>query len=321
MTILPWSEDTTPLMLAPMQGLTNEALRACYIEHYHPDIVFTEFVRVRAQLQKRLARVDLTEIRAHSSIVPLVVQLIGNNAEALAEAAKQVQDAGCQHLNLNLGCPYGRMLTGVTGGELLKDPKKLAGLLTALRRTIRGSFSIKCRAGYVDPHQLFELLPIYEGCGVDYLILHPRTVVQKYSGQANHSLTIEAAGRIKLPVIANGDINTAAIGQKLLQESAVAGLMLGRGALADPRLFQRIRKQLPDRVDEGRRRRDLAEFIADLMPRYLVKFCGERQALMKLKDILNFIPDECLQRDLGKLKRTTTVARFLALLETRFSKI
>lgn len=320
MTILPWSDDTASLMLAPMQGLTNEALRACYIEHYHPDVVFTEFVRVQTQFKKRIARVDLAEVQAHSSVVPLVVQLIGNQAESLVEAAKQIQDAGCQHLNLNLGCPFGRMTTGATGGELLRDPGKLTVLLTALRQAIQGSFSIKCRAGYTDPQQLFELLPIYEDCGADYLILHPRTVVQKYSGRADHKLTAAAASRSSLPIIANGDINTAAIGQKLLQESGVAGLMLGRGALADPQLFQRIRKQLPDKVDEGQRRRELAEFITGLVPPYRIKFCGERQALMKLKDILNFIPDECLQRDLGKMKRSTTVERFLALLEKNFPR-
>jgi len=318
MTTLPWSEGSTPLMLAPMQGLTNDALRTCYMERYQPDVVFTEFVRVHTQSKKRIARAELTEIAAHSSGTPLVVQLIGNNDLALAEAAKQVQAVGCHHLNLNLGCPYGRMTTGATGGELLNEPKKLAELLIALRRSIQGSFSIKCRAGYSDPRQLFELLPVYLDSGIDYLILHPRTVLQQYSGWADHELTAEAASRINLPIIANGDINTAATGQRLLQETEVVGLMLGRGALADPWLFQRIRGKLSGEIDELQRRSDLFELLSDLLPRYLVKFCGERQALMKLKDLLNFIPDDRLQRDIGKLKRATTVARFSALLESNF---
>ena len=314
----PWNEGSTPLMLAPMQGLTNDALRSCYIERYRPDLVFTEFVRVHTQSRKRIARADLAEIAAHRSDIPLVVQLIGNTAGALADAAKQVQDAGCSHLNLNLGCPYGRMTTGATGGELLKEPEKLAELLTALRQSIQGSFSVKCRAGYSDPQQLFKLLPVYQDSGVDYLILHPRTVVQQYSGWADHDLTAEVASLTDLPVIANGDINSAATGRRLLQETEVVGLMLGRGALADPWLFQRIRGELLSDVDEAQRRRDLFELLTDLLPRYLVKFCGERQALMKLKDLLNFIPDDCLQRDLGRLKRTTTVARFSASLEKNF---
>ncbi len=318
MALLPWNGGSSPLMLAPMQGLTNDALRACYLESYHPDMVFTEFVRVHTQSRKRIARVELTEIAAHRSKIPLIVQLIGNSGLALAEAAKQVQDVGCYHLNLNLGCPYGRMTTGATGGELLKDPGKLAELLLELRQAITGSFSIKCRSGYSDPRQIFQLLSVYEDSGIDYLILHPRTVEQRYHGSADHDLTAEIASLTRLPIIANGDINSAAMGQRILDETQVSGLMLGRGALADPRIFQRIRGELPGQVDEMQRRLDLFELLNDLLPRYLEKFSGERQALMKIKDVLNFIPDDYLQRDIGKLKRATTVARFTTLLESRF---
>ncbi len=315
MSKLPWKPERPPLMLAPMQGLTNAALRACFIERYAPDLVFTEFVRVQTQSRKRVAKAELADIRAHVGEVPLVVQLIGNSAEALTAAAWQLQEAGCEHLNLNLGCPYGRMTTGATGGELLREPDRLLELLSSLRQAISGSFSIKCRAGYDDPQQVFQLLQVYEECRIDYLILHPRTVEQKYSGQADHQLTAQVASRTSLPVIANGDINAAASGKQLLQETAVAGLMLGRGALADPLLFRRLRDELAEFPQESQRRAELHDFIADLLQRYLVRFCGERQALMKLKDLLNFIPDQSLQRELGKLKRANTVDRFQQLLD------
>ncbi|SHJ11324.1 tRNA-U20a,U20b-dihydrouridine synthase [Malonomonas rubra DSM 5091] len=318
---LPWSDDHPPLMLAPMQGLTNDALRRYFIEQVEPDLVFTEFVRVQQQSRKRVAKAELAEIRAHDSHVPLVVQLIGHNAEALGEAAVRVQEAGCQHLNLNLGCPYGRMTTGATGGELLREPARLAELLTSLRQACSGSFSVKCRSGYDDPQQIFDLLPLYEECGIDYLILHPRTVLQKYSGQADHQLTAEVVQSTKLPVIANGDINDAQTGRALLRETGVAGLMLGRGALADPLLFCRIRGEEPEQLDQDQRRAELGKYIGDLLEPYLVKFCGERQALMKLKDLLNFIPDECLQRELGKLKRANTAERFRQLLAKYFSVV
>ena len=315
---LPWQAGTNPLMLAPMQGLTNNALRSCYIEKYRPDIVFTEFVQVQSRSRKRVVKADVADIVSHSGAVPLVVQLIGNSATALADAAKELQDLGCDHLNLNLGCPYGRMTTGATGGELLNDPSKLGELLAALRGAISGSFSVKCRAGYVDPQQLFELLPVYIDSGIDYLIIHPRTVRQKYTGEADHELTVAAASRCSIPIIANGDISDAAAGQRLLENSDIAGLMLGRGALADPWLFERIRGNAPASVDEGQRRQEVGVFIADLLPRFKVRFCGERQMLMKLKDLLNFIPDDCLQRDIGKLKRATTLERFEKILNTKF---
>lgn len=306
-------------MLAPMQGLTNSALRHLYLQKYQPDLVFTEFVRVQSQTRKRVAKNELSDLQDHAAVTPLVVQLIGNSPAALAEAAVLVQAGGVKHINLNLGCPYGRMNTGATGGELLRQPQQLALMLAALRRVCHGSFSVKCRAGYDDLGQWQSLLPLFADSGVDFIILHPRTVAQRYSGAADHRISAAMAAETPLPVIANGDINSAQEAQSLLAQTGVAGLMIGRGALADPVIFQRIRGTAPQTVDPVLRRQELGQFISDLWPSYLQKFCGERQALMKIKDVLNFILDPDLQRDLGKLKRTTSAAAFLARLQSHFS--
>lgn len=318
MVKLPWTDNSRPLMLAPMQGLTHDALRASFMENYAPDVVFTEFVQVQARSRKRIKAADIRDINNHRGQIPLVVQLIGGDVPALVDAAEMIQILGCHQLNLNLGCPFGRMTTGATGGELLRDRKHLNVLLKALRGVIKGSFSVKTRAGYHDPGEIFELLPLYQDCGVDYLVFHPRTVVQKYAGQADHDLSRELARQAGIPVIVNGDIKTPADALCLLADSKIAGLMVGRGALADPLLFQRIRGKLPETRNGLSRRNDLAELMYDLIPRYEKKFCGERQALMKLKDLLNFVVDSELQRDLGKLKRATTLPRFYAVLEKYF---
>jgi tRNA-dihydrouridine synthase len=316
--VLPWIIGQRPLMLAPMQGLTNSALRHLYLQKYQPDLVFTEFVRVQTQTKKRVAKNELSDMQDHHATAPLVVQLIGNDPEALAEAAILLQAQGIVHINFNLGCPYGRMTTGATGGELLRQPQQLALMLAALRRVCRGSFSVKCRAGYDDLNHWQSLLPLFEDSGIDFIILHPRTVTQRYSGAADHRISAAMAAATSLPVIANGDINSPQEARTLLTETGVAGLMIGRGALADPAIFQRIRGAAPQDVDPVQRRRDLGHFIGDLWPSYLQKFCGERQALMKIKDVLNFIPDPDLQRDLGKLKRSTSGATFLARLQQYF---
>jgi len=301
-------------MLAPMQGLTNRVLRQWFIDHVEPDMVFTEFIRVQTRSRKRVTRGDLAEVGSHAGPVPLTVQIIGHGAEALCDAAEGLQRAGASHLNLNLGCPYGRMSSGATGGELLREPQRLAELIRALRKTIRVDFSVKCRAGYDDPLQIFELLPIFADCGVDWLILHPRTVVQQYSGRADHELTAEVASKTSLPLVANGDINDVQTGLDLLRIEGLAGVMLGRGALADPWLFTRLREGRAEPPAETERSLFLREYISGLMPGYLEHFCGERQALMKLKDLLNFIPDPSHQRVLGKMKRAQSLARFEELL-------
>jgi len=106
---LPWEPDCRPLMLAPMQGLTNRALRTLFINRVRPDVVFTEYVRAQADIKKCISDSDRREIRNDCDTTPLVVQLIGSNINFLVAAANTVQELGAEHLNINLGCPYGRM--------------------------------------------------------------------------------------------------------------------------------------------------------------------------------------------------------------------
>ena len=242
---LPWPAGRPPLMLAPMQGVTNPALRSLFAEWARPDVLFTEFLRVRpASAGGPLAPKDLRQARGEEHGVPLVVQLIGSEPAGLIDAAGAAQRAGAVHLNLNLGCPFGRMTSG-SGGQLLQRPAQLAPVLTALRAVVEGSLSVKVRSGWDDPEQIFSLLPLFEAAGIDYLVLHPRTVVQHYEGEADHRITARVVEGTRLPVIANGDIRTAEVGRRVLEETGAAGLMLGRGAIADPELFARLRGEAP----------------------------------------------------------------------------
>jgi tRNA-dihydrouridine synthase len=309
---LPWKPDATPLMLAPMQGVTNRAVRAYFIETVRPDVVFTEFVRVAGRPRKRVAPRDLREIGAGDQ-APLVVQLIGNGRAALVEAARIAAAAGARHLNLNLGCPYGRMTTGLTGGALLQHPDLLAELIPALRDACNGSFSLKLRAGYDNHNDALALLPLFEAAGVDFLILHPRTVLQAYGGQADHRVTAAMARATRLPVIANGDIRSAAQGRLLLAESGAAGLMLGRGALADPLHFARLRGEAPEAGSRAERLAQLRRAIENILARYLELFCGDVQVLSKLKGVLLTMEDPLLP-ELLPLRRAKTLAVFRNLL-------
>ncbi|MEJ2200698.1 MAG: tRNA-dihydrouridine synthase family protein, partial [Desulfuromonadaceae bacterium] len=288
----PWPEGRVPLMLAPMQGLTNRAMRALFADWVSPDLLFTEFMRVHAgSARRRLAPSDRKEIAAAEGGIPLVVQLIGHGCEALVAAAMDAQESGARHLNLNMGCPYGRMSTGLTGGGMLRRADLLETLIPALRKVVTGSFSIKLRAGYDDPRQIFSLLPLFEEAGVDFLIVHPRTVVQEYGGRADHALTAEVVAGTRLPVIANGDIRSAADGQRVLQQTGAAGLMLGRGAIADPLLFERLRGRVSAEPSRQERALMLRRFLQELLERYRQLFCGDAQVLAKLKAVLTPMDD------------------------------
>jgi tRNA-dihydrouridine synthase len=302
-------------MLAPMQGLTNRALRTLFINRVRPDVVFTEFVRAKSDKRKCISDSDRREIESDCQGTPLVVQLIGSNINYLVAAAEIVQELGARHLNINLGCPYGRMTKNSAGGALLKAPAGLPLMLDSLRKTIHGSFSVKVRSGYDDRSQLLSLIPVFEDCGIDFLIVHPRTVRQRFNGLADHTVTAAVVGQTSLPVIANGDIWTVADGERVAAQTGAAGLMLGRGAISDPLLFERLRGNYSAQSTYDKRAEELREYLQDLLARYRELFCGDHQVLCKMKEVLSYSKIPIFSRQLRKLKQTKSLREFSELLQ------
>jgi len=303
-------------MLAPMQGLTNRALRSLFVEWVRPDAVWTEFMRVHPMAyKKRLAPGDLREISPSEGGVPLVVQLIGHGREPLVTAAQVAQDAGAVHINLNMGCPYGRMTSGLTGGGMLKRPELLEEIIPALREAVTGTFSVKLRAGYDDPEQIFSLLPLFEKAEVDFLVLHPRTVRQAYEGYADHGITARVVKETRIPVVANGDIRSSAFGRRVLEETGAAGLMLGRGAIGEPMLFERLRGRAGAEPDLRERKAMLHRYLTNLLPRYCELFCGDAQVLGKIKGVVSNVEDPEMEQELKQLKKSKTLQAFRAVME------
>ena len=300
-------------MLAPMQGLTNRALRSLFVERYQPDVVFTEYFLVKTDKGSPISKSDRQEVAASVDTVPLVVQLIGGEPEAMLAAALAVQELGAAHLNINLGCPYGRMARNSAGGTLLGEPERLAALLRLLRPAIRGSFSVKARSGVDDSSRLPALVELFEECGVDFLIVHPRTVRQLYSGLADHRVTAEVVRRTRLPVIANGDIFTEEDGRRVLAQTGAAGLMLGRGAIADPFLFRRLRGSYPAVSPPEQREVEARDYLLALLARYEELFCGEQQVLYKMKEVVGQMQTLDAIEGTRRLLKCRRLAHFISL--------
>ena len=302
-------------MLAPMQGLSNRGMRRTMGEWVHPDVLFTEFLRIRQGAKRLISESDRLEALATVDDIPLVVQLIGTASSGVVEAAQILQSLGVKHINLNMGCPFGRMAAHLSGGGMFKDPTSVPPFLRELRQVVRGSLSVKTRSGFDNPRQIFELLPAFERSEIDFLILHPRTVQQKYEGRADHRVTADLVQATSLPVVANGDITNAEIARKVLTQTQAHGLMLGRGALADPLLFERIRGRARETPKAEERILEMKHFLTQLATRYQAMFCGDMQVLAKLKGSIAYIDHPVMERWVKSLRRSKGLESFMTLVQ------
>ena len=301
-------------MLAPMQGLTNRAFRAVLARTAAPDVLFTEFVRVRPRAKAPITNSDLIEATTSVPGIPLVVQVIGCAEEGVLQATRDLVARGVEHVNVNMGCPWGRMTSVLAGGGMFRAPETVAPMLEELRALVPGSLSVKTRAGIDDERQIFDVLPAFEEASIDFLIVHPRTVEQKYKGAANHDLTREIVRATSLRVIANGDVQDEAEAARVLDYTGAAGLMLGRGAVSDPSLFERVRGRAPQRPRGEERKRELVAYFSLLLEGYSEIFHGDAQVLAKLKEVFAHVKDPELARWLKSLKKHRRVSELAAAL-------
>ncbi len=310
---VPWTRSR-PLMLAPMQGLTNRAFRSVFGRIAMPDVLFTEFVRVRPGAKALIANSDFVEATSSVAGIPLVVQVIGSADEGVLQATRDLVARGVEHINVNMGCPWGRMTSVLAGGGMFRAPETVAPMLRDLRALVPGSLSVKTRVGIDDERQIFDVLPAFEDAAIDFLVVHPRTVEQKYKGVANHVLTREIVGATSLTVIANGDVRDEVEAARVLDYTGAAGLMLGRGAVSDPKLFERVRGRAPKRPSGEERKRELAAYLTLLLEGYSELFHGDAQTLSKLKEVLAHVKDPELTRWVKTLKKQRRVSDLAALL-------
>jgi tRNA-dihydrouridine synthase len=172
--------------------------------------------------------------------VPLAVQVMGNDAELLAEAGAVVARAGADAVDLNLGCPAHNAVRKGVGAALLQDPDKLARLLRAMRGSVPGLLSAKLRAGYDTSDVAVRNARLVEAAGFDYLAVHPRRGVDHYAGVADWRIIALLRRELSIPVIGNGDAWYASSALRMIEETGCDAVMLGRPALRNPWIFRQL---------------------------------------------------------------------------------
>jgi nifR3 family TIM-barrel protein len=214
----------------------------------------------------------------------LEVQLFGADPAELAEAGAMAVDAGFATVDLNAGCPVKKVVGGGAGAALLRDPGRLGRCLAALRPAVSGCLSVKIRAGWdAASINCAEVARIAEDAGVDRITLHPRTRSQGYAGLADWSLVEGLVRRCRVPVVGNGDIDSAAVAVDRLRSSGCSAVMVGRAALGSPWLFAQAAELWQGRpAGPAPEPRQIGEDLVTQL-RDLVRWKGERIAVVEMR--------------------------------------
>lgn len=169
---------------------------------------------------------------------PLSMQLLGNDPDLLAEAARRLEAAGADGIDLNMGCPVRKIVSKGHGSALMRDPLAAAVIFRTLRKAVRGPFTIKVRGGW-DEHTLnaVEIARLAESEGVDAITVHPRTRSQLFTGRAPWEIIASVVAAVRVPVIGNGDVRSLDDARAMVAATGCAAVMIGRGALGAPWIF------------------------------------------------------------------------------------
>lgn len=241
--VLPWFQDQFPLYLAPMAGVTDTVFRQLAKE-YGADVMVTEFVSAEGIFRRNDRTMEYLDfIEAER---PLGVQLFGADPEHLGAAAQMVVEwKRPDFLDLNFGCPVNKVVSKNGGSALLRDCPLLEKVARAVVEAVAPfPVTAKMRIGWDDRSiNAAENARLLEGCGIQAIAVHGRTKAQGYGGAADWNVIAEVAGAVRVPVIGNGDIASAADVQRHMT-SGVRGLMIGRAAMCAPWIFREIKHVL-----------------------------------------------------------------------------
>ena len=266
----------TRLVLAPMAGVSVQAFRR-QGRRYGAGLVCSEMVSC-AGLHHGNER-TLGYLRISADERPLAVQIFGPEPAVMAEAARMVEDAGADLVDINFGCPVRKVTKTGAGATLLEDPARACAIVAAVADAVSVPVTVKMRRGLENGSRAcLELGPRLVDAGAASLTLHPRSARQMYTGEADHSLTAELVARVDVPVVASGDVTSRARARAILAATGAAAVMIGRAAQGNPWALREI-------LDGDSAPPSREEVVAELLlfMRETVRELGERRATGFLK--------------------------------------
>lgn len=233
-----------PIFLAPMEDVTDAAFRLM-CKRFGADMVYTEFVSSDALIRYVNRTTDKLKISEEER--PVAIQIYGNDTEAMVEAAKIAEEAGPDVIDINFGCPVKRVAGRGAGSGMLQNPCKLLEITKAVVESVKIPVTVKTRLGWDESNKIIvELAEKLQDCGIEALTIHGRTRSQMYKGEADWTLIgkVKENQRMHIPIIGNGDITTPEKAQEYFNRYGVDAIMIGRGSIGRPWIFEEVKHYL-----------------------------------------------------------------------------
>lgn len=272
-----------PFVLAPMAGITDHAFRS-FMKKRGAGIVISELVSsvgIEHASERTLSLLSFDESQR-----PVGLQIFGEDPEIMARGAQVIQARGADFVDLNFGCPVPKVVKKGGGSAILKDLRQLELVLKTVRRAVKIPVTIKTRIGW-DSHtkNSHEVCQIAYDCGITWVALHGRTRAQGYSGDADWDYIAEVKSKSKIPVLGNGDLTTPQLTLRKLIDSGCDGVMVGRGCLKNPQLFEqafKLWKGVGIQEGDGSNQGSMVELLLELT-HYLNLYSSPHLVALQLK--------------------------------------
>lgn len=314
-----------PVLLAPMEDVTDLPFRLL-CKQFGADMVYTEFISSDAlirEVNKTMQKLTIAEEER-----PVAIQIYGRETESMVQAAKMVEQAKPDILDLNFGCPVKKVAGKGGGAGMLQNIPKMLEITAAVVKAVNIPVTVKTRLGWNDESKVIETLAEQlQDCGIQALTIHGRTRAQMYTGEADWTLIgkVKENPRITIPIIGNGDITTPERAKECFDKYGVDGIMVGRASFGRPWIFQEIKhylqtgETLPDPGIEWKLNVLKQETIDS------INRLDERRGIIHIRrhlaasPIFKNIPD--FRRTRIEMLRANTLGELFAILDSVPSKI
>jgi len=233
-----------PVFLAPMEDVTDPAFRLM-CKRFGADMVYTEFVSSDALV--RSVNSTMRKLNISDEERPVAIQIYGKNTDAMVEAARMVEEAHPDVIDLNFGCPVKKVAGKGAGAGLLRDIPKMLEITRAVVEAVKLPVTVKTRLGWDDSSKIIvELAEQLQDCGISALTIHGRTRAQMYTGDADWTLIgkVKENPSIHIPIIGNGDITTPERAKECFDRYGVDAVMIGRASFGRPWIFKEVKHYL-----------------------------------------------------------------------------